>query len=372
MAGKNNSLIDTEFSDDSFLTDDPFVDPHEQERAEFEAIDLGADDADAADAADANSPDGKKKPAKGEDPDKIEIEVVDDTPNKDKGKWVANPEKDGEPDIPNDEELTSYSEKVQKRLSGMTARIHAERRRAEEKERLLQEAVTLAQRYIQENNELKGVVESGEKVLLGEHKGRLEGQLQAARAAYREASEAGDTNGVIAAQEKIAQAVAAMERLNGHRPQQLARANPEELKRFVPTGQNGQQIVRPSDRALEWRKNNAWFDSDIPMQAYALAVHQQLAQQGVQLDSDDYYKRIDGEMRRRFPDRFERQNAPRRQPTNVASGRSNGGSPRRVTLTETQVRIAKRLGLTAEQMARQILKEQENGIGKDFTHTKRT
>jgi hypothetical protein len=371
MAGKNNSLIDTEFSDEDFLNDDPFVDPHADERAEFEAVDLGDGDDDGADKKPKQTqPRGKE----GEGDDDIEVDVVDDTPNKDKGKWVADPNKDGEPDIPSDEELTSYSEKVQKRLSGMTARIHAERRRAEEKERQLQEAVSIAQRYINENNELKGVVESGEKVLLGEHKGRLEGQLQAARAAYREASEAGDTNGVIAAQEKIAQAVAAMERLNGHRPQQLQRANPEELRRFAPAvGQNGQQIVQPSDRALEWRKNNAWFDSDLPMQAYALAVHQNLAQQGVQLDSDDYYKRIDTEMRRRFPDRFERQNAPRRQAPNVASAqRSAGGTPRRVTLTETQVRIAKRLGLTNEQMARQILKEQENGIGKDFTHAKRT
>jgi hypothetical protein len=317
--------------------------------------------------------DPKSDTDKGKEPDTdggIEVEIVDDTPKKDKGKWVANPEKDGEPDIPSDEELTSYSEKVQKRLSGMTARIHAERRRAEEKERQLQEAVAIAQRYISENNELKGVVENGEKVLIGEHKGKLEGQLQAARSAYREASEAGDTNGVIAAQEKIAQAVAAMERLNGYRPQTLARANPEELSRFNANGQ--QQMVRPSDRALEWRKNNAWFDSDVPMQAYALGIHQQLAQEGVQLDSEDYYKRIDTEMRRRFPDRFERQNAPRRQPTTIASaGRSVSGAPRRVTLTETQVRIAKRLGLTQEQMARQILKEQENGIGKDFTHSKR-
>jgi len=234
---------------------------------------------------------------------------------------------------------------------------------------MLQEAVSLAQRYIAENNELKGVVENGEKVLLGEHKGRLEGQLQAARAAYREATDAGDTNGIIAAQEKLAQAVAAMERLNGHRPQQLQRANPAELSRFAPQPQQGQAM--PSSKALEWRKNNAWFDSDVSMQAYALGVHQQLTQQGVVADSDDYYRRIDTEMRKRFPDRFEHQNAPRRQATNVASAnRSTGPSPRKVTLTETQVRIAKRLGLKPEQMARQILKEQENGIGKDFTHSK--
>lgn len=345
-----NSLIDNDFLDDGLLNDDPFVDPHEKDRAQFASKEVK----DTPTAADDGS---------------VEVEIVDDTPEPDKGKWVADPEKDGEPNIPTDEELASYSEKVQKRLSGMTARIHAERRRAEEKERMLQEAVALAQRYIAENNELKGVVENGEKVLLGEHKGRLEGQLEAARAAYREASEAGDTNGIIAAQEKIAQAVAQMERLNGHRPQTLQRANPEELKRFQEQQQQVQ--VQPSQRALEWRQKNPWFDNDLPMQAFALGVHQQITQAGIQADSDEYYRRIDGEMRRRFPDRFQSETTPRRQAPMVAGGTRGGGSqPRKVALTETQVRIAKRLGLTPEQMARQLLKEQENGFGKEFTHVK--
>ena len=74
----------------------------------------------------------------------VEIEIVDDTPEEDKGR--ARRAEGAEPDIPDDEELESYSEGVQKRLKKMKWEFHEERRAKEESERLKEEAVTYAQK----------------------------------------------------------------------------------------------------------------------------------------------------------------------------------------------------------------------------------
>jgi len=345
--GKQNSLIDSEFLEegapieaDDDLLDDPFHDPHEKERDSIRDMEVAPEKSD------------------------LVIDVVDDTPEEDQGKWVADDDRDGKPELPEDEEVEEYSGKVQNRISKLTARVHAERRAAEDRQRQLDQAVNVAQNLLAQNNELKSVVEQGEKILLGEHKGRLEGALAAARAAYREAHEADDSDGMIAAQEQIAKAVAAMDRVSAHRPRALPR---EEL----PAYQKPQQpeVPQPSESAEAWRKRNKWFDEDIPMQAYALQYHKQLVDNGVQVESKEYYDRIDREMRKRFPDRFENERRPRRTESNVAPATRSGPGKktRRVTLTESQVKIAKRLGLTKEQMAEQILLEQ--GHGREFTHT---
>jgi len=349
---KENSLIDNDFIEEGD-PDDTFFDEHADERAEFEDKEIP-------------KPDGKKKD------DDFELEIIDDTPEEDKGKWVADDEKDGEPDIPDDDEVKEYSEKVQSRISKLTARMHAERRAREEQERQYTEAINAARRLLNENNQLKELVEGGEKVLIDEHKGRLEGSLAAARALYREAHEAGDPDGMIKAQEAIAKAVSQLDRVSTYQPQQLQREDPNT---FGAQEQPRQQPQQPqvSEQAQKWREKNPWFDTDIPMKAYALGVHTQLVEDGVQVDSPDYYSKIDSEMRQRFPERFKSEK-PRREGSVVApANRSGQGrAQRKVTLTESQVRIARRLGLTPQQMAEQILAEQENGNGREFTHTPRT
>lgn len=340
MAG--NSLIDAEFIEE----DDPLDLP---ERDEMQPVETG------------------RPKQKAKDADPLEVEVIDDTPEKDRGKWVADDEKDGEPDIPDEDEVKSYSDVVQKRIAKMTARMHAERRAAEQHAREKQEALTIAQRLIAENNQLKGIVENGEKVLIGEHKGRLEGMLAQAKAAYREAQEAGDTNGIIAAQEQMARAVAQMDRLSTHRPQQLQREDVAALQqRFQPQAQQPQ--VDP--KAADWQTKNNWFGRDEGMTAYAMAVHTKLVnREGISPNDPEYYQKIDAEMQKRFPEKFEKAPAPRRTQTVVApANRAGSSAPRKVQLTESQARIARRIGLTLEQYAEQLLVEQEKGNGKDFTH----
>lgn len=320
------------------------------------------------------------KPKKDSGPE-VNVEIGDDTPEPDKGRWVADDSRDGEPDLPGDEEVRGYAKSAQKRISQMTARIHAERRRADEITRENQEAVNLARRLMQENNNLKTFVEQGEKVLMGEHRGRLQSVLDQAKSSYREAHEAGDANGMIAAQEQIASAIAKMERAAAQRPMNLPKEDESIFQQRQPT-----QVQQEADpEAVQWAQRNKWFGRDDAMTGYALGYHKQLVEQdGIMPDQPEYYSRLNQEMRRRFPDRFkggssrngssngsangampERRSAP---PVAGVSRTGNGASPRTVRITESQARLARRLGLSVEQYAQQIVAEQDQRDGRSFTH----
>lgn len=344
MAGKKDSMIDSEFIDDG---DDQEVQSEERWTP--------------PEPTEVNPPKRSKD-------SNLEIEVSDDTPEPDRGKWIASDDRDGEPDLPGEEEVRGYAKDVQKRIHGMTARIHAERRRADGVAREHQEAVTLAQRLLAENNQLKGVIEQGEKVLMGEHRGRLQAAIDQAKISYREAHEAGDAAGMIAAQENLAKAVAQMERAAGYRPMQIQREDDSILR---PQPQQEQPQVDPN--AAKWAEKNKWFGRDDAMTGYALGFHKHLIErEGITPDQPEYYSKLNAEMRRRFPDRFkgalpERRTAP---PVGAVS-RTGNSSPRTVRLTESQAKLARRLGLTLEQYAEQIVAEQDSRPDgrNSFTHT---
>ena len=98
------------------------------------------------------------------------------------------------------------------------------------------------------------------------------------------------------------------------------------------------------------------------MTAFAFGVHQDLVQnKGIRPDTEEYYRHIDENMRKRFPENFDEASSeqPNRKATVVApASRSSSQKPRKVRLTQTQVALAKRLGLTNEQYAAQLMKDQ--------------
>lgn len=299
----------------------------------------------------------------------VEIEVVDDTPLADRGRPTADNLTDDDDNLT---EAEKYSRKVKARIDKETAKTHAERRAKEERERQLNEAAELARRLIQENNHLKGLIENGEKVLVTEHQGRLDGQLATAKAAYREAHEAGDVNGMLAAQETIARVASQMERLTTHQAQPLPRMDEaRELQRLNPTPT---QSHEPEPEAKAWQDKNKWFGRDEIMTSFAMGLHSHLVNREGILPTDGkaYYERIDSEMRKRFPERFPQAQgtAPRRTETVVAPATRSGGGrvTRKVTLTESQAKLARRLGLTLEQYAEQLAAE--GGASKEYIHGK--
>lgn len=296
-----------------------------------------------------------KKLDTGDDDDGFEIEVVDDTPEEDKGK--PRRAEGADPKVPDDDEIQSYSEGVQKRIKQLKFEYHEERRAKEEASRLQEEALKYAQQVQQENQRLLKTLEDGEGVLVNQAKGRVAAELDKAKAAYKAAYETGDPDALIEAQEKLTMLQNEKMRYENYKPQPRQQQAPQPQYQ-QPTPEPN----RPSDRALQWAQRNDWFEKDSEMTGYAYGLHEKLVKSGVAPDTEEYYNQIDNAVRRVFPDRFDdvsfEETAPQRQTGNVvAPAARSGKKPRKVQLTSTQVSLAKRLGLSNEQYAAQLMKD---------------
>ena len=286
----------------------------------------------------------------------FEVDIIDDTPEEDKPRRAE----DAEAQIPEDDEIASYGENVQKRIKQLKFEFHEERRRKEEAARLQDEAVDYARKVYEENQKLRKTLEEGEGVLVQQAKGRVEAELERAKSAYKQAYEVGDPDKLIEAQEQLNNLQNEKFRVESYKPkQQEVQEEPVQL-------QQKPKVPEPDAKTKAWAAQNEWFGNDSEMTGYAFGVHESLVKQGInpQSQADEYYNRIDDSMRQRFPDKFDEQQveaAPVRQTGSVVApaGRS-AKKPRRVQLTSTQVALAKRLGLTAEQYAAQLLKEASN------------
>jgi len=301
------------------------------------------------------------KPEPKPEPEKeLEIEVVDDTPKADRNRKVSEP-----PEDVTDEELENYSEKVRKRMQHFSKGYHDERRAKEAAFREKQELETLAQSLVDENKKLKGSVNKNQTALLEQAKKGAKSELETAKNAYKIAYEAGDTEAIVAAQESLADAKIKTDKLNNFK---LPTLQDEE----TPVGKVADTQSTPAqpvadERATKWAQANPWFGTDDEMTSLALGLHNKLAKQGVDLQSDEYYEAINTRMQQLFPEEFEdvaqlEVEKPKRK-ANVVAPATRSTSPRKVTLTQTQVSVAKRLGLTPEQYAKQVAIEMRKDNG---------
>ena len=288
--------------------------------------------------------------------DSFEIEVVDDTPEEDKGK--PRRAEDAEPQVPSDDEVEKYSEGVQKRIKQLKFEFHEERRRKEEAARLQDEALRYAEQMQEENEQLRKTLEEGEGVLVNQAKGRVTAEIDKAKIAYKTAYESGDPDALIEAQAKLSELQVEKSRYDNYKPRPRPEPEPEPLYE-----QENIEPPRPSEMGMKWAEKNTWFQNDPEMTGYAFGVHEKLIKSGVAPDTEEYYSKIDDAVRRVFPDKFDdgpiiEESAPHRQTGNVvAPAARSGKKPRKVQLTSTQVSLAKRLGLSNEQYAAQLMKD---------------
>ena len=290
------------------------------------------------------------------DDDGFEIEIVDDTPEEDQGK--PRRAENTEPKIPSDDEVEKYSEGVQKRIKQLKFEFHEERRAKEEAARMQEEALRYAQQIKAENDRLKKTLDEGEATLIDQAKGRIDAQLDKAKAAYKAAYESGDPDALLAAQEQLTTIQNEKYRVDNYKPQQRVQQQAPQPTYQQPAA----QPPKVDQKALEWGKRNDWFEKDPEMTGYAYGLHEKLVKQGIDPRSDQYYDEIDKSIRRVFPDRFDdgliEEEAPHRQHGSVVAAPSKTTKkPRTVRLTSTQASLAKRLGLTNEQYAAQLMKE---------------
>ena len=286
---------------------------------------------------------------------KPEIEIEDDTPPEDRGRQPLPKEIVEELEA---DELEDYSDKVKTRLKQMKKVWHDERREKERALREQQEALAAAQRYRQEAEQLRQTLSRGEQELVGTYKQNAEFELAEARRAYRDAYESGDTDRVLEAQEKLAAAQYKMRQVEEYKP--TLQATTTEVE--VPQQQVA--IPQPDAKTMAWQERNTWWGTDPEMTASALGLHQKLERErGPQfVGSDEYWSAIDTTMRRRFPEYFGEEQATTgnsgraTKPANVVAPASRSTSAKKIVLKQSQIAIAKKLGLTPEQYARELMK----------------
>jgi hypothetical protein len=296
--------------------------------------------------------------------DEIEVEIQDDTPEEDRGR-PRKAESESESDTPaveeddDDADLGKHSESVQKRIKKLKFEYHEERRRKETADREREAAVQYAQQIKGENDRLRKNLNEGESVLITQAKARIASELVGAKAAYKAAYEAGDADAVLNAQEKLMKLQNESSRVdNWTPPKQQAQAAPVPQATHVP---------EPDPRAKAWVEKNSWFNEDRGMQRYAMLIHEELIENGVDSTSNSYYSRIDAAMRQRYPDRFDDAPVEVRQPQRQAGsvvapgGRNTPVSRHKVVISSSEAAIAKRLGLSIQQYAAQKLKDIHNG-----------
>jgi len=337
--------------------------PHEEE-AKDRKIEIEPSSAEEVDVG------GKKAKAKAEKPalvvedemdtddDGYEIEVVDDTPKADRNRKPSDP-----PEDVTEDELEEYSEKVRKRIQHFSKGYHDERRAKEQALREREELERLSQQLVEENKKLKANVNKNQTALLEQAKRSAASELEAAKKAYKDAYEAGDSDAVLAAQDSLTNAKIKADRLNNFKlPALQETENPVKVETQIAPAP-----VQVDRKAEAWQEANPWFNQDIEMTSYALGLHNKLVQEGISPQSDEYYERIDTRMRQLFPENFEDepevQAKPKRKSNNVVAPATRSTAPKKIRLTQTQVTLAKRLGLTPEQYAKQVAEDMRKNNG---------
>ena len=282
----------------------------------------------------------------------VEIEVEDDTPEADRGRKASPP-----PDEVTNEELENYSDKVKNRIKHFSKGYHDERRAKEEAQREREALETYTRNLMAENEKLKGSVDQSHNTLIESAKKQVNGEMALAQRQYKEAYESGEPDAILEAQTMLNTAQIRMERVNGLKPKQIQPLQPEPTPVQTQVEAPQPQVQR-DEKAEAWRDNNPWFGSDDEMTAFALGLHNKLTKEGVDPKTDTYYEKINTRMQQVFPDQFDdgiedEPESTQRKSSNVVAPATRSTAPKKIRLTQSQIAIAKKLGVPLETYAKQ-------------------
>jgi len=293
---------------------------------------------------------------------KIEIEVEDDRPIEDQKNATPLPEaivKEVEED-----NLEEYSKEAKQRLLQMKKLINDERRAKEQALREQEEAVRVAQSLLDETKKLKSRLSDGEKVYVSTAKENVTRELEAAKKAYKEAYDSGNSDLLVEAQEKLTEAKMKSNEIERYKPQ-YDESSLQNTENEVQIPQSSQQ-PRLDSKTQSWLDKNSWYGVDEDMSFLAMGIHKRLEKDGVPTGSDHYWSVIDTEMRKRFPEKFQTETTETKdsakKPATVVAPATRSTSPKKIRLTQTQLALAKKFKLSPEQYAMELTKlESQNG-----------
>ena len=257
-----------------------------------------------------------------------------------------------EPEVAASEDEFQKSEnQTQKRINRLTKKMR-------EAEKSADEATRFAQQKAKENQELTQRLNQMDNSYVDQYSGRVQSELAQTEAALRSAMEIGDTEAAVAAQRKMTQLA-----VDADRAAQAKSANERRQKQAQeqPVAQQTpvQAPARPDPKAESWAQRNDWFGDDSAMTYAAFGIHKELVEsEGIDPKSDEYYDTLDRRMKEEFPHKFKEDTQSKRPAQTVASVNRSSGTGRssgnKVRLTQRQVAMAKKLGVTLEQYAKYV------------------
>jgi len=281
-------------------------------------------------------------------------ELLQEVKESEKEKKQAEPkfeqryeEKDSEPS-----DLEDYSEKVQKRIKRLTFQI----KEAERRERA---AVDYAKGLKNKYETAQNKYEETDTNYLKEYNARIDAEREKAKNALKQAYESQDTDAILEAQDTLTKLSVEKEKVS------MTLQDKESRKKEVES-QTAQEVAQPdapqpriSPRAQQWAEDNEWFGSDRVLTSAAMGIHEDLLQEGIDAESDEYYNQINKRMKEYFPQKFAQDTTEVKQATrepvqNVASVSRRSGGRKSVKLTKSQVVIAKKLGVPLEEYAKYV------------------
>jgi hypothetical protein len=295
--------------------------------------------------------------------EEFEIEIVDDTPEDDRGRPIAPEVTENDDDIAlNEEEISKYRDEWKQRVREVTFKAHSERRAKELAARERDQAIDLANRLAEENKRYRELAGSNEQFAVNQAKNRAETQIDATKRAMKEAFEGGDTEKFIEYQEQLQRLVNEHERYSSYQPTPIPEAQRYEVQR--------PQQNAPDQKAVKWASQNPWFEGgselEKEMTGYAYAVSDMLIREHkIDPRSDKYFDEINNRVQRRFSEYFQKpeseSDATTRVSTVVAPATRTTKTVSKLRLTKTQESLARRFGLTPEQYAAQYVKDYGHG-----------
>ena len=288
----------------------------------------------------------------------IDLEIVDDRPEEDQRPPRQANDND---DFDINDEIDGIDDRVKKRINRLKYEYHEQRRAKEENARIRDEAVQYAKKVQEENAKLSDIVNRSEEALIKSVSTKADAEIEAAKQAYKKAYDEGDSEALVKAQEQLTRAQTDKTYLSNYQPQQ------QKVEPAQSFDEQTQQVV--DQKTKDWMAKNVWFGSPgyEKITGFTLGIHEDLKNKGITSADDVYFETINSELSQTFPQVFGAQNTEttaqpkKRTNTVVASAQRDGKNPRKIQLTQTQLKLAKRLGITPLDYAKQIAKEKKRG-----------
>jgi hypothetical protein len=295
---------------------------------------------------------GHEKPSE-EKKDEPKIEITEEVKEEVIEEKKVEPKSEDKPNL--NESRRDYQKRIDK--------LVFQKKEAERREKAALEFAQGVQKKFDSN--LKKLNSTDEQYLK-ELDARVDAQREQVKVALQQAIEKQDASQIMEANDKLTQLAvekekARLEITNREEKKKIEEENKQQKNVQADTSNSGTSDSMPqiTPKAKKWAEENSWFGTDEVMTNAAITIHNNISQEGIEVDSEEYYNEVNSRLRKYFPDSFDaakdepKKEAPKPVQTVASAGRSQQGR-RTVRLTKSQVAIAKRLNVPLEEYARYV------------------